>query len=178
MARHGPYRRGRDGRLVVTLDAAERAVFANLAAQLRAMLEHPDRDDPAVARLFPRAYSDPTEEEAEAEWQALAGSELLRGRLDALDALLEATADEHSASLELDAEQEAAWLGVLNDVRLVLGARLGVSDGTEHGAAAPGATTPSPTESRDPDEGLALLYDWLTWLQAEHVDLLLGELPG
>ena len=55
-----------------------------------------------------------------------------------------------------------AWLGVLNDTRLVLGARLGVTE-DDHDVA--------PDDPRAP---AFAMYHWLTWVQGELVEQLLG----
>ena len=59
----------------------------------------------------------------------------------------------------LDADEAQDWLTTLNDVRLVLGTRLGITEEIE------------PAEQPE-DEGHAV-YDWLTWLQATLVEALL-----
>ncbi len=143
-------------------------MLRRLGRDLRSLLSDPAEDDAGVQRLFPRAYLDPTEEEAETQWRALAGSDLLRGRLDAVDALIRTTSTVHGSRirLRLDAADEAAWLGVLNDLRLVLGSRLSLSDD-------PDTTIPAD----HPLAELVPLYDWLTSLQAALIDLLLAETP-
>lgn len=166
------FKRERDGTVRVRLDRDEAAVLAQLGQQLRELLDEADPADPAVERLFPRAYLDPTEDRAEQEWQAMAGSDLLASRLDALDRLLEDVGVESAGQqggvvrFHLDSEGEALWLGVLNDLRLALGSRLGVTDdGRERSA---------------PDEQAATalaVYDWLTALQARLVDLALDGTP-
>jgi hypothetical protein len=162
------FRRKSDGTLVVSLEENELALFGRLCHELRELLASPDTEG-AVERLFPRAYLDPTEEEREVVWQATEGSNLHRDRLDALDLLVELTdaaTQRGTGSLQLDARGEAAWLGVLNDVRLVIGDQIGVSDDDAQGVPAD-----------DPRAGLAVVYDWLTGMEAELVDLLLDELP-
>ena len=54
-----------------------------------------------------------------------------------------------------------AWLGVLNDTRLVLGTRLGVTE-EEH-----------VLDPADPDAGAYALYQWLTMVQGDLVQELL-----
>ena len=61
----------------------------------------------------------------------------------------------------LTPDEVQAWLGVLNDTRLVLGTRLG-----------------SPRRSvsfdpADPEAGAYLAHQWLTWLQGDLVEALL-----
>jgi hypothetical protein len=67
---------------------------------------------------------------------------------------------------ELDEAQEAAWLGVLNDARLALGSRLGVTE--EYDVEEVG--------SDDPLYVAWNIYGWLTGLQGELVQVLLGGL--
>src|SRR5207237_496469 len=61
--------------------------------------------------------------EASAEYARLMHDDLLQGHLDAIDVM--ATTAEAS---KLDDEQVAAWLAALNDIRLVLGTRLDVTE--------------------------------------------------
>ena len=84
MARWRRFRPRGDGTLTVSLADEELSLMRVLPEQLREVFEE-DADDPARARLFPRAYLDPTAETEEAEWQALVGPSLLRERLDALE---------------------------------------------------------------------------------------------
>src|SRR2546428_9715011 len=71
-----PFRRRR-GAIEATLDPAEADLLRGLCRQLSDLFdagqepEGPGGADPVLERLFPRAYLDPTEEEAEAEWQRL-----------------------------------------------------------------------------------------------------------
>jgi hypothetical protein len=150
--------------LVVSLQAEELALLRALPQQLREVFDSDD-DDPARARLFPRAYLDPTAETEEAEWQALVGPELLRERLDAVE-LITTTLDRAEQAgdwwqIALDPDEVQAWLGVLNDTRLVLGTRLGVTEEERE------------VDPADPDAGAHALYQWLTWVQGDLVDALL-----
>jgi hypothetical protein len=57
----------------------------------------------------------------------------------------------------VSADEAPAWLGVLTDLRLALGTRLGVTeDNHEELAALP---------DDDPRAGTFHVYDWLTFLQ-------------
>ncbi|HWW44396.1 MAG TPA: hypothetical protein VN180_04930, partial [Acidimicrobiia bacterium] len=84
MARRFTRRRG--GTVDATFERGELQLLEGLPEQLRTLYGGTD-DDPARARLFPRAYLDPTEEQAEQEWQELVHPGLLAGRLDALTRL-------------------------------------------------------------------------------------------
>jgi hypothetical protein len=114
--------RTRSGQIRIRLTHHERALVQAVVAGVRARLEA-DPDDDGLRRLFPPAYAD--DAEAEREYRNLVHDELLDGRRAALR-LLEDT-------LERDrlAEDEAeTWLRALNDVRLVLGTALDVTEET------------------------------------------------
>ena len=140
-----PVRRLRTGRYRVELDAGERGLLRSLPGQLRDLLE---TDDPALERLFPPAYL--ADEERNEEYRRLMRSDLLESKRSSLD-LLQATADE----TELDEEQLVAWMGAVNDLRLVLGTRLDVSEdmGLE------------PFADDDPRTGAFHVYLYLSQLQ-------------
>jgi hypothetical protein len=116
-----------DGAVLLRLSAAEHVVLEQLPDQLAALLQSP-AGDPALERLFPRAYSDPAEEVAEHEWQALAQPALLRERFDAIDVVRASLSAEPGNELVLSPEEADAWLRVLNDLRLVLGVRRDATD--------------------------------------------------
>jgi hypothetical protein len=146
-------RRLRKGGVELRLSEPEREFLRSLAPQMREALETPE--DPAVARLFPKAY--PEDEQRQQEYQLLAGSELLESHLAAL-AALEASADAE----RLSDEDAHAWMRALNEVRLVLGTRLDISEeGTER-----------PTDPDDPRLPVFAAYDYLSTLQGELVDAL------
>ena len=78
-------------------------------------------DTQDTRRLFPTAY--PDDPDRDAGYQILARDHLMDQRDSAL-ALMEATADESTLT-----EQElGAWMRSVNDIRLVLGTRLDVSE--------------------------------------------------
>ena len=146
-------RRTRKGTIKVELPPEERELLRSIVGEMRAVLS--DGEDPALDRLYPVAY--PKDEEREAEWKALIRSELADHHAAAL-ALLEETADAET----LDEEQANAWLRALNQVRLLLGTRLEV---TEEGGE-------RPLEDDDPRAPTFALYDYLAFLQDQLVDAL------
>ncbi|HEV2994046.1 MAG TPA: DUF2017 family protein [Acidimicrobiia bacterium] len=165
------FSRRRDGSLDVTLEPAELELVRDLPAQLRALYDGAS-DDPARERLFPRAYLDPTEEQAEQEWQELVHPGLLAGRLDALTRLAATLEGAQPARrdrvvVHLEPDDVNAWLSVLNDARLALGARLGVTDEVDLGEVGPD----------DPNAAVIAAYTWLTYLEGELVETLLGDVP-
>jgi len=82
-------------------------------------------DDPVLARLLPDGYRD--DPEASNEFRKYTESGLRSAKhqsaLDLLDTLPEA-----GGKIQLTADQAQAWLKALNDVRLALGVRLGVTE--------------------------------------------------
>jgi Domain of unknown function (DUF2017) len=148
-------RRTRKGDFELRLEPEERDLLRALPSQMREVLT--GGTDPALARLFPVAYPDDPEEEA--EYRALVGDELLTTRLAALDTLADSVDAER-----LDEEQLLAWMRAINDVRLLLGTRLEVTENlADHDVA--------PDDPRAP--GLAV-YHWLSWLQEQVVEALDG----
>ena len=144
-------RPGGDIRLRLPRD--ERALLRSLPGQLRRLLaEAPD--DSSLERLFPPAYDDA---EDEAEYRRLMGDELLEGRRRALR-VLEETLDQD----RLTKEQAEAWLTALNDLRLVLGTRLDVTEDMLLERLRPD----------DPNAFEISLYAYLSWLQEQLVDAL------
>jgi hypothetical protein len=132
----------------------ERQVLASLVAQLRLLLTDGE-DDPGLRRLFPTAYADDVEREN--EYQSLVHDDLRARRLAALD-LVASTLD----APVLDEDQLVGWMGALNDLRLVLGTKLDVSEETDIADVDPA----------DPDAPALAVYGWLGWLLEQVVDAL------
>jgi hypothetical protein len=144
------------GDIRLRLPRDERALLRSLPGQLRRLLaEAPD--DASLERLFPPAYDDA---ESETEYRRLMGDELLEGRRRALR-VIEDTLDED----RLTTEQAESWLTGLNDLRLVLGTRLDVTDETLLERIRPD----------DPDAFEAAVYAYLSWLQEQLVEALAGD---
>ncbi len=129
-----------------------------LLREVEWLLEDPD--DPAVRRLFPPAHTDP---ESEEQYRSLVRDQLVSGRAKALATMRDTLAQETLSSDEAD-----AWLRTLNDLRLVLGTRLDVTEDTDF-------------ENIDPHEprGRDLaVYAYLSWLQEQLVEALAFEPPA
>jgi hypothetical protein len=151
-------RRTPDGDFELHLSSEERGLLRALPRQLRSLLEE-EAADPTLRRLFPPAYEDAG---AEAEYRRLMQGELASRHRQAL-LVLEQTADRD----RLRDEEVHAWLSALNDLRLVLGTRLGVTEDLYE-------------QDVDPDApGAAELgvFLYLTWLQEQVVEAAAG-LPG
>jgi hypothetical protein len=150
--RHGPIERTRDGRYRLRLAHPERVLLRMLHAELRTLLDEPD--DPNLRRLFPPAHEDP---EREAEYRGLVGDQLRDGRARALETL-ERTVEAET----LTADEADAWLRVLNDLRLVLGTRLDVTE----------ETMLAELDPNDPNAHQLAVYAYLSWLQESLVAAL------
>jgi hypothetical protein len=135
------------------IPARERELLRTLAAELGSRLED-DTGAPELVRLFPPAYAEDPEDER--EYRTLMQAELLGGKQETLRVF--------AASLDEDALTEDdldAWLRVLNDLRLVLGTRLDVTE----------TTFVEGLDPRDPDAPDLALYSYLSWLQEQAVEV-------
>ena len=154
----GPVRRTRKGDFELRLSDAERRMLASLVPQLRAALDADTgaggAKDPTLRRLFPAAY--PDDEQRDAEYRSMVHDDLLARRLAALDTM-EATV----GASRLDEEALLAWMGTVNDLRLVLGTRLDVSEETD--------LVPDPD---DPDAPALAVYGYLGFLLESMVEAL------
>ncbi len=157
-----PVRRAGPGRLLLRLDPHERRILASLVAELHAELEDPESAvaGGALARLYPPAF--PDDPEAEAAYADLVLADLVDTRRERV-AVVEATLD----AQDLDDTQAAAWLGTLNDLRLVLGSSLGIEDADDAG----------PPDPDDPNAMREAVFAYLGWLVAAFVDALADALP-
>ena len=147
---HRRIARRRDGRFDLRLPDAERALLRELPAQLRSLMFE---GDSSLARLFPPAY--PDDPERDAEYHRLMDEDLRARHLAALD-VVERTVD---ASV-VDMEELLGWLAALNDLRLVLGTRLDVTEEVHE------------LPEDDPDAGAFAVYSYLGWLQEQVVAAL------
>ena len=156
----GRIERNRKGEFRLRLPASERQALRAMPDQLRTLLtESPD--DPSLHRLFPPAYrEDPEREE---EYRELMRGELLEQHLSSLR-VMEETVDAD----RLTEEQAVAWLSALNDLRLVLGTRLDVTEDMYR----------EDIDERDPRFPSLAMYSYLGFLEEQLVDALSSALPG
>ena len=145
------------GRYALDLPDEEREVIASLVQQLREV-RLATTDEPMVRRLYPTAYTEDADRDQ--EYQQLVRDELLERRLAAL-ATVEATA----AADEIDEAALTGWLTALNDLRLVLGTRLDVSEDDLD------------VDPDDPEAPAHAVYHYLGLLVSEAVDALEHDLP-
>jgi hypothetical protein len=160
----GAFKRvGRD-RLRVRLSQDEVAVLRGLPDQLRTVLGE-DEDEPVNRRLFPPAYLDVADIERDAEYRRLMHDDLVSEKLANLD-LVTASLERGSPSVrrwtvELTDEEAAAWLGVLNDLRLALGVRLDITEDYD-----------GDVDDSDPRAPAFRLLSYLGWLEEQLLDAL------
>jgi hypothetical protein len=109
-------------RFAVHLSQGVRGLLVELCRQSRALLDAEDpSSDPAVSRLFPPAYPDDPLQNLEFETNL--GAAPRSGKLEALDVV------ERTATASMLTEDEfLAWIGVVNDLRLVLGTRIEITE--------------------------------------------------
>jgi hypothetical protein len=139
-------------RVRLYLDAHERALLRELLDQLEPMLAEPD--DPALRRLFPPAFSEP---ESDEQYRSLVRDQLVNGRSKALASMRDTLGGE-----SIDLEQADEWLRALNDLRLVLGTRLDVTEDLDYEAI----------DLNEPRGRDLAIYGYLAWLQEQLVDAL------
>ena len=108
-----------DDAITVRLDESVRSLLERVANELREVLLV--NDPAATRRLYPTAY--PDDDELETEYQDLVHDQLLMQRLDALDSF-EATINNE----QINVDTADAWMSTINQIRLVLGTRLDVSE--------------------------------------------------
>ena len=159
----GPVRRERDGSFTVHLSEPEQLLLKSLLAQLRTLLKLEGggeiTEDSGVRRLFPTAY--PGRDDLEAEYQGMVHDDLLGQRLAAIDQV-----EETIVLPSVDEEQLGTWLRTFNDLRLVLGTRLDVSEDDT-----------GPIDPDDPDAAAQAAYEYLGWLLESTVIALTAALP-
>jgi Domain of unknown function (DUF2017) len=118
-------------------------------------------DDPVLARLLPDAYRD--DPEASGEFRRYTEQGLRSGKAAAARTVL-ATLPPGGGRIRLSEAEAQAWLRALNDVRLALGVRLGVTDDFDEQAADMGPD--------DPRSAYVGVYQWLAFLQETLVQAL------
>ena len=167
------FRRARRGDVAATFAVDEHRVLRHLVVEMLELLPADDAADtdplaaavgigtsteapadPALARLFPDGYTD--DKEASADFRRYTEPALRSAKRARLETVL-ATLGDEPGKVVLDPGQAEEWLGALNDTRLVLGARLGVTEDLEELVGS--------MSDDDPRLGLLWVYDRLTYLQ-------------
>jgi len=154
------------GQFVLLLDEGELSSTAAdpLTAALGLAASTAPSDDPALARLFPDAYrEDPS---ASAEFRRYTEADLRQGKRanasSALASLDWSRLKQSRGVITLDDTQAQAWLRALNDLRLVLGARLETWENIKE--------LTSSLSVDNPRLVIVDIYLWLGWLQETLVE--------
>jgi hypothetical protein len=121
----------------------------------------PTPDDPVLARLLPDGYRD--DPEAAGEFRRYTESELRSAKQQVAQEMLD-TLPDAGGRIQLTQDQAVAWLKALNDVRLALGVRLGVTEEFEEQWARLGQD--------DPQWAAFEVYAWLGAVQESLVQAL------
>ena len=146
----------------VHLSKGVRGMLVDLCQQSRALLEAEDpSSDPAVARLFPPAYED--DPLRNLEFETNLGGAPRNGKLEAID-----TVERTANAASLTEDELLAWVGVVNDLRLVLGTRIEITEeATEEGFA-----------PDDPRLETFRVYQFLGYLLQEMLEAMGEPDPG
>jgi Domain of unknown function (DUF2017) len=118
-------------------------------------------DDPILARLLPDGYRD--DPDAAQDFRRFTESGLRSAKVAAAQTVL-ATMPPSGGRVRLSAEQGEVWLRALNDVRLALGVRLGVTDDFD--------ALNDDVEAADPRFAYVQVYQWLAYVQESLVRAL------
>ena len=132
------------------LDALEAMLYPPGAAQTP--------EDPVLARLLPDAYSD--DPEAAGEFRKYTEPALRSAKYEVAKQVLD-TLPEAGGRIQLSKDEALAWLKALNDVRLALGVRLGVTEEFEEDWA-----------KLKPDDPQWTAYEVYAWLGAVQESLV------
>jgi hypothetical protein len=118
-------------------------------------------DDPALARLLPDAYVD--DPDASSEFRRYTEKDLRAGKVAAAKTVLD-TLPEDGGRISLSQSEAQVWLRALNDIRLALGVRLGITEDMyeEMGRI----------KRDDPRYSVLAVYDWLSGTQESLVHAL------
>jgi hypothetical protein len=134
-------------------------------AALEAMLHEPGSEqpptDPVLARLLPDGYRD--DPEAAGEFRRYTEPALRSAKHQAAREMLD-TLPAAGGKIQLTSDQALAWLKALNDVRLALGVRLGVTEEFE--------AQWSRLKPDDPQWAAFEVYAWLGAVQESLVQAL------
>ena len=182
-----PFRSVRGGGARASLAAAEASLLRSLVGQVMALVEPDDYDDeardevaddelaaleamvhgtgadkppedPVLARLLPDGYRD--DPEAAGEFRRYTEPALRSAKHQAAQEMLDTLPDE-GGRIQLTREQALSWLKALNDVRLALGVRLGVTEEFEE-----------QWSRLKPDDAQWTAYEVYAWLGAVQESLV------
>jgi hypothetical protein len=173
----------RRGEVRLRLDAVEVQVLSALLTEIAEAFSTDvlAADDPVRLRLLPDAYRD--DDAAAEEFRSLTESALRTDRADrarrCVDELTNAGAAADGVDLHLDDDAGTRWITTLNDIRLALGTRLGITEDEPDDEADGDADQRDDDADEIDDDADApefqqrMLYYWLTGLQDSLVRALM-----
>ena len=144
----------RRGEILVALDEVERDLLTSLTTQYEDILHDDEGDDPVHERLFPSAYRE--DPEADAEFRRYTTEGLVDRKSANAGRIAAAVLASRDGRILLDADSANAWLPALTDLRLVVAERLGIRA----------------DDDLVPDDQLGAVYWWLGELQERLVGAL------
>ena len=168
--------------VIAVLTKSEVDVLRQIMAELRPAVGDPEEvvadgplmwsDDPVRSRLYPRAYLDPTEEDAENTWQQIVHPSLVRGKMDHHDKMI-ASLDRvapapgrylygipDALEIELSDDEAESWMSAIQDARIFLGFSLNIDEDNPE------------VRHDDPRAPGFAIYDYLSFLQDDLVTAL------
>jgi hypothetical protein len=132
-----------------------------LAAQLGLSESTEAPEDPVLARLLPDGYAG--DAEASREFRKYTEQGLRSAKIAAARTVL-ATLPPSGGKVRLSEPEAQAWLRALNDVRLALGVRLGITEEPDE--------LDAELSADDPEAAFMWVYQWLAFLQESLVEAL------
>jgi len=132
-----------------------------LEAQLGLSNHAEPPDDPVLARLLPDGYTD--DPEASAEFRRYTEESLRTAKVAAAQTVL-ASLPSVGGDVRLSEMECQQWLRALNDVRLALSVRLGITDENED--------LSEQLAADDPRSAYIWVYQWLAYLQDSLIEAL------
>lgn len=154
--------------VITTLEPEPQAEGGDPLDALVGITEDPQiPEDPALRRLLPQASDD---DEQATEFRRLTERGVRESKIGHLRM---AAMDCESPKLVLNPEHAMAFAAALNDVRLVLSARLGI-DSEEDAQRVASYTDWS--QAHDVESYMALVYQFVSWLQDSLVEAMLADL--
>ena len=132
-----------------------------LEAQLGLSNHAEPPDDPVLARLLPDGYTD--DPEASAEFRRYTEESLRTAKVAAAQTVL-ASLPSAGGDVRLSEMECQQWLRALNDVRLALSVRLGITDENED--------LSEQLAADDPRAAYIWVYQWLAYLQDSLIEAL------
>lgn len=173
------------GEFVAVFNAAEAGLMIDLVTQIRTLLDARSQtgqddplagmvgltvgpstmpEDPAVARLLPDFHRD--DPDLSAGLRMLREPEVIAAKVDAAATML-GTLPSDGGAVRLDLVTARSWLVTLNDIRLVFGVRLGVTQESEDDDDPTGEHLPAPQRA------MYVTYRWLSAIQESLASALL-----